>query len=205
MKKILVAVFSTLLLAPLALAQHEHAGRLTRRMLTDDDDGRVEVWRRGDAAPLAARDASIRQPLFEVIFAGNGWQQFAKDSVLAELRRMPMPDGVRPAAIAGTIDLPSPAAVNDLAIQSILNRGFGDGSLSSRDSGVIHIVFLAPGVTSALGASKPGADYDSYHSHVHMHEMNVRYVVVPWNDDAALLRDAAANSAIRAVLNPDND
>lgn len=203
MKKILVAVFSTLVLAPFALAQHEHAGRLTRRLLTDDDDGKVEVWRRGDIAPLVARDASIRQPLFEVIFAGSGWQQSAKDSVLAELRRMPMPEGIRPAAIAGMIDLPSPATVNDLAIQSILNRGFDEGSLSARDA--IHIVFLAPGVTSALGASKPGADYDSYHSHVHMHEVNVRYVVVPWSDDAALLRDAATNSTMRAVLNPDND
>jgi hypothetical protein len=205
MKKILVAVFSTLVLAPLALAQHEQAGRLTRRLLTDDDDGKVEVWRRGDVAPMSARDASIRQPLIQVIFAGSGWQQSTKDTILAELRQMPMPEGIRPAAIAGTIDVPSPASVNDLAIQSILNRGFGDGSLSSRGEGVIHIVFLAPGITSALGASKPGADYDSYHSHVHMHEMNVRYVVVPWSDDAMLLRDAASNSAMRAVLNPDND
>jgi hypothetical protein len=117
-----------------------------------------------------------------------------------------MPAGVSPAAITGSRDLAVPAgSINDLRIQSVLNRALSDGMLSSRDSNVIHIVFLAPGFVSTLGDSKPGADYDSYHSHVHVHDMNLRYVVVPWNDDAALLREAAARSTLRAVLNPDNE
>jgi len=205
MKRMILMAFSAVLLAAPISAQLEPSRRATRTILTDDDDGKVEVWRRGDAVAEKVGDSSIRQPLLQVIFAGSGWQQSVKDRAMDGLMRVTMPDGVRPAAIVGSRDLPASVALNDLGIQSILDRAMRDGSLSMRDANVIHIVLLAPNVRSTLGAFKPGTDYDSYHSHVHMHDTNVRYVVVPWNDDDAGLREAAAKSMLRAVLNPDGD
>ena len=53
--------------------------------------------------------------------------------------------------------------------------------------------------------SHPVADYASYHSHFHTQDVNVRYVVVPFDADAKAMSDAAAASLIRAIVNPDGD
>jgi hypothetical protein len=202
MKRMIAVFFGAVLFAPLLLAQPEHGRRASRTFLTDDDDGKVEAWRHGDGTSPIVTDATIRQPLLQVVFAGP-WGEEAKAAILNGLGRIAMPSGVQPAAMIGSRDLPSEGAVNDLAIQSMLNRAMADGKLASRQENVIHIVFLARGVQSTLGASRAGADYDSYHSHLHIHDTNVRYVVVPWIDDPERLLGAAANSTLRAVLNPD--
>jgi hypothetical protein len=203
MKKMILLALSMILIASAIFAQPERPRRAARRVLADDDDGRVEAWRRGDAVAEAAGENSIRQPLLQLIFAGAGWQSSARAEMTEALSRIAMPDGVKPAAIIGSSDLAVAESVNDLAIQSEIERAMRDGSLPARDENVIYVVLLAPRVRSTLGAFSPGADYDSYHSHLHMHETNVRYVVVPWHENAALHREAAMNSTVRAVLNPD--
>jgi hypothetical protein len=205
MRKTILVALALFLIVPAIFGQPEHPGRAARRMLADDDDGRVEVWRNGDAAITTAGESSIRQPLLQVIFAGAGWQPSAKAAMTDLLSRIAMPDGVKPAAIIGTRELAIGDSVNDLAIQSTIDRAMRDGSLPARDENVIYVVLLAPRVRSTLGAFSPGADYDSYHSHLHAHDTNVRYVVVPWHEDSALQREAAMNSTVRAVLNPDSD
>lgn len=202
-KTILMAIGTLVLAAPLC-AQADHPHRATRT-LTDNDDGQVEVWRRGDDIRMSAGAPAIRQPLLHILFVGSGWQPAMKEALTAHLRGTAMPDGVRPAAIAGTNELAAPVALNDLHVQSLIDRAMRDGTLASRDENVVYVVFLAHGVQSTLGANRAADDYDSYHSHFQGHDMNVRYVVVPWNEDPALVSEAAAKSMLRAVVNPDGN
>ena len=58
---------------------------------------------------------------------------------------------------------------------------------------------------STFGEKTAGTDYASYHSHFHSHDVNVRYVVVPFHEDANVMNQAAAASLIRAIINPDGD
>ena len=95
--------------------------------------------------------------------------------------------------------------MNDLHIQAALDRAMSDGTLPMRDERVVDVVFLAPGVQSTLGGHRPQRDYDSYHSHFNAHDTDVRYVVVPFNQDAAMMKAAAAQSIVRAIINPDGD
>ena len=95
--------------------------------------------------------------------------------------------------------------MNDLKIQATLDRAMNDGALPLRDERVVVVVFLAPDLMSTLGHHRPQRDYDSYHSHFNAHDTNVRYVVVPFNEDAATMKTAAAKSIVRAVVNPDGD
>ena len=199
-KNILIAL---LIAAPL-LAAPPDGRRISITILTDDDDGRVEAYRRGDIIAGPAGAASIRDPQFHLLFIGS-WNPSARDAVASQIAHVSMPDGVKPAAIAGSRDIGARATLNDLQIQEAIDSAMRDGTLPSRDPNTVYIVLLGPGVKSTLGAAHAGAEYDSYHSHFNAHETNVRYVVVPWNDDAAVMHDAAANSALRAVVNPDGN
>lgn len=204
MKKTILMAIGTLVLAAPLCAQADHPHRATRT-LTDNDDGQVEVWRRGDDVRMSAGAAAIRQPLLHILFVGSGWQAAMKDALTAHLSRTAMPDGIRPAAIAGTNEVAAPVALNDLHVQSLIDGAMRDGALAIRDENVVYVLFLAQGVHSTLGANRPAEDYDSYHSHFQAHDVNVRYVVVPWNEDAALVAEAAAKSTLRAVVNPDGN
>jgi hypothetical protein len=207
MKKMILMAIGALLLSIPVWAQAARAHRSGTIILTDDDDGKVEVWRRGaaDRGVESGGTAAIRQPLFQIVFLGSPWTQTSKRDLLDHVGRMAMPDGVNPAAVTGGIEIAGGPVVNDLRIQSAIDRAMRDGSLPMREENVVYLVFLAPNLKSTLGANQAGKDYDSYHSHFHAHETNVRYVVVPWNDDAAALREATTRSALRAVLNPDLD
>lgn len=176
--KTTIALLAVLLAAAPLLAQRPGS----RSFVTDDDDGKVEIYRHGDAPAAAA----LRQPVVEILFAGSGWDRATREALTAHLRTS--------AIIAGAREVAAPPRANDLHVQAILERALRD-----RGGDVIHVVFLGRNVVSTLGASQPGRDYDSYHSTVHVHDTSVRYVVVPWNDDAALVREAAAESVARAI------
>ena len=204
MKKMTLCLAALLLASPLA-AQLERLRHVARTILVDDDDGRVEAWRRGDSSIADAGASTIRQPVFEVIFAGAGWDQHSRESLTRHLTGVPMPAGVQPASIAGSREYALADRVNDLQLQILIDRGMRDGSLPLRDANVVYIIFLSSTVRSSLGPSRAVQDYDSYYSHFNVHDTNVRYVVVPWNDDESVLREAAANSTLRAVVNPDGN
>ena len=169
----------------------------------DDDGGRVETWRRGEA-PRALEyhgGAVIKAPLVHLVFLGD-WSRF--DSLKRTLERGVVRDDAdvtragitRPAAIAGSRDVAAPAAMNDLHVRSAL------AALPLRDANAIFVVFAAPSVRVTLGGT---SEFDSYHSHFHAEDGNVRYVVVPFNADAKVMSDGAARSLARAIVNPDGD
>jgi hypothetical protein len=213
-------IASTLAIALITLtAVAQDAPRQTRilaekpglRMTFDDDGGRVETWRRGDAERSVEfhGGAVVERPLLHLIFLGARWSDPAlaatKNALRAAVEGIGAPEtaGVQsPAALAGARELTGPASMNDLRIRVALERAMSDGVLPLRDENVIYIVFLAPGVSSTLGDHKPARDYDSYHSHFWAYDTNVRYVVVPWNKD---MGEAVRRSTLRAIVNPDGD
>ena len=161
-------LISALLVATAAFAQHP---RKAGRILVDDDDGRVEAFRIGDAV---AANGQAGLPVLHLVFAGS-WSSDAKGAIANDLRAH--------AVISDIRDVAASSKVNDLQVQRMIEP-FAD------DSG-IYVVFLSSSTESTLGASHAGVDYDSYHSHFHQ----VQYVVVPWH--ATSLREAAEGSIQR--------
>ena len=224
MKRIAITL-AAVLIAPAAFPQQD--GPKHDRILADkpglvkvldDDGGLVETWHRGDTERSLEfhGGAVVQRPLLHAIFIGARWNEPALAGAKSALRSAVESAGgpaetlaargvKAPAAVAGTRDLPGKASMNDLHIRIALENAMADGALSLRDENVVYVVFLAPGVSSSLGEHKPGRDYDSYHSHFHAHDTNVRYVVVPWSDDAATMREAMMRSTVRAIVNPDAD
>lgn len=183
----------------------------------DDDGGRVETYRRGDA-PREIEfhgGAVISEPLAHVIFLGDWPAQSAKQSELQrrverfadteQFRQIDAAGVRRPLAFAGARDLGAPKQVNDLQIQSALAQALHDGRLPLRNENVVYVVFLGPSMKSTLGAHEALRDFDSYHSHFHADDVNVRYVVVPFNASVSATSEVAAKSLVRAIINPDGD
>lgn len=226
MKRSLAALALTLLVTPLMAAKDEpnRAARVLAETpglitLSDDDGGRVEVFRHGGVA----RDLTfhggtvVKEPVVEMIFLGD-WTSPAAAARKAELQQrvgqISSSDsfqatsayGVRTSGLLlSSRAIAASGTLNDLRIQAKIDAGLTDGSLPLRDENVIRLIFLAPGLQSVLGSSAPGRDYHSYHSHVQLQDINVRYVVVPYDQDLARMADAARQSFVRAVVNPDGD
>jgi hypothetical protein len=187
--------------------------------LVDDDGGRVEVFRHGGASRELTfhGGAVVREPLVEMDFLGD-WSAPSAAARKAELRQrigqVSTSDGFQATAAYGirttgllisSRDLASAGKLNDLRIQARIDAAMTNGSLPNRDENVIHLIFLAPELQSTLGDGVGLRDYHSYHSHFHTQDVNVRYVVVPYDADAARMSDAARASVLRAIINPDGD
>lgn len=173
----------------------------------DDDGGRVETYRRGEANRSIEfhGGAVIHAPIIQLLFLGTQWNDAAKRALQQQIEKLAMPEKVSPAVIAGARVIAAPSSVNDLQIQSAIDRAMRDGALPLRDENVIYLIFLGADVKSTLGDHRPARDYDSYHSHFNAHDTNIRYVVVPFDESAAAMNAAAAKSVVRAVINPDGD
>jgi hypothetical protein len=226
MKRSLAAFALTLLVTPLMAAKDEpnRAARVLAETpglitLSDDDGGRVEVFRHGGAArELTFHGGSvIKDPTIEMIFLGD-WSAPSAMARKSELQRQvgristsePFQStaayGVRTSGLLlSSRDIAASEDLNDLRIQATLDAGMTDGSLPLRDENVVHLIFLAPKLHSVLSSSLPGRDYHSYHSHVQLQDINVRYVVIPYDQDLGRMFDAARQSFLRAVVNPDGD
>jgi hypothetical protein len=186
-------------------------------VVLDDDGGRVETYRRTDAARELEFHGGpvIHEPLAHVVFLGDWSMQSKTKSDLqrrverladSEQFRQTAAAGVRrPLALAGAHDLAAPKQMNDLRIQAALADALHDGKLALHEDSVVYVVFLAPGTDSTLGDREALRDFDSYHSHFHAEDTNVRYVVVPFSGDPAAMIDVAAKSLVRAIINPDGD
>jgi hypothetical protein len=66
----------------------------------------------------------------------------------------------------------------------------------------VFVVFLAPGTASTLGGHSAGVDYAAYHNVVNLNAGEVRYVVVPFHQDAQKHASAAARAFAETTLNP---
>lgn len=205
-----LAIASFLAVSPKILV--EKAGLVTT---LDNDGGRVELYARSHAA----RDleyhggAVVREPLVEVVFVG-AWEKSRADLLRQAADHIGATDafqstharGVKATALPITTrTLAGRETMNDLDLQSMLDRAIENGSLPSRNDDTIYVLYLSPAISSTLGEKSAGTDYASYHSHFHSHDVNVRYVVVPFHENANVMNDAAAASVIRAIINPDGD
>ena len=223
MKRILPLI--TAVLSCTAAFAQQHADRAPRiledkpgfRAVLDDDGGRVETFRRAETTrELEFHGGTVvREPLAHAVFLGDWSANAAQREALvrattriantADLRQLDFAGVHRPVAFTGTTNLAAGPRLNDLHVQSALATALHDGRLAQRDERVIYIVFLAPGTKSTLGDHDGSTDYDSYHSHFHAEDVDVRYVVVPYREDAGAMMSAAATSVARAVINPDGD
>lgn len=187
--------------------------------LADDDGGRVEIFRHGDATRTLTYHggAVVKEPMVEMIFLGD-WSAPSLAARKADLQKRVAQIstserfqatsiyGIRTSGIlVSTRQIEASGVLNDLRIQSKINAGMTDGSLPLRDENLIRVVFLAPGLRSILRDHAAGRDFHSYHSHVNLQDVNVRYVVVPYDQDAARMSEAAFQSFLHAIVNPDGD
>jgi hypothetical protein len=185
----------------------------------DNDGGRVELYAREHPARTLEYHGGtvVREPLVELLFVGTS--EKAWDKSRAELVRQAVDHvsateafqstherGVKTTALPITTrSLAGRDTMNDLDVQSMIDRAIENGTLPSRNDDTIYVLYLSPGIASTLGERSAGSGYASYHSHFHSHDVNVRYVVVPFHQDATTMNDAAAASLIRAIVNPDGD
>jgi hypothetical protein len=96
----------------------------------------------------------------------------------------------------------SKSPVNDLTIQRKLVEMLGNHAIPPPAANTIYVIFLAPGITSTLGASKAGIDYAAYHNLLHLDTSEVRYAVVPYQENADRHSAAALQVFVNTAFNP---
>jgi hypothetical protein len=152
------------------------------------------------------------------IFLGSGWgdpQVRSRQVAIHDLAARPsaMLDELKKNHIRTQSALPAvedfsdftSAKVNDLTIQRKLSDLLASKAIPAPTPSTIYIVFLAPGINSSLGAHKGGLEYAAYHNFVHLEAGEVRYVVVPFCDQADRHAAAAARAFADTALNPNGN
>lgn len=223
MKTMMTLAIGTMIIASAAAAQTTDEPRAPRILVEkpglvttlDNDGGRVELYARSHAARTLEfhGGAVVREPVVELLFVGT-WEKSRADVLRQAADHISATDefqstherGVKATALPITArSLAGREKMNDLDVQSMIDRAIENGSLPSRSDDTIYVLFLSPEISSTLGEKNAGSDYASYHSHFHSHDVNVRYVVVPFHEDTNVMNQAATASLIRAIINPDGD
>ena len=183
----------------------------------DDDGGKAQIVPKDLAAATTKKyhGGAVMKSVQQVsVFFGDGW---AKNDV--RLRQGALADllvnnGALVTALQDqriktsqaaptTDDLSAVSRVNDLDIQRKLVELLDNKTIPAPTSSTVYVVYLAPGVDSTLGQLKGGIDYAAYHNVVHVEAGEVRYVVVPFEKDAAAHRAAASRAFAETGENPD--
>lgn len=222
MKKLYVATL-LMFLAQCGAAQQKAAAPVDRppepNMVFDDDGGKVQIVPADLATPAPKKfhgGAVLKSAQQVSIFLGSGWADTS-----ARVRQRSLGDLSSSAVNAQLAELAAhkinlvPAApitedfselartpLNDLDIQRKLQQMLGSKAIPAPSASTIYVVFLAPEAVSTLGGNKAGIDYATYHNVVNLEAGEVRYVVVPFHQDAQLQVAAAARSFAEAALNP---
>lgn len=185
----------------------------------DDDGGLTEIVPVDPASqvPRAAGAVPIMNSVQQVsIFLGVAWAD--RDVRLRQNRLIDMDvtNGhpglaelhnhsveVVPAAarVEDFTDL-SKKPVNDLAIQHKLAEMLETHAIPAPAANTVYVVFLAPGIKSTLGTSKAGVGYSAYHNLLHVAAGEIRYVVVPYHEDADRHHAAASQAFANTAFNP---
>lgn len=92
--------------------------------------------------------------------------------------------------------------VNDLTIQLKLVEMLETHAIPAPAANTVYVVFLAPGIKSTLGTSKAGVGYSAYHNLLHVAAGEIRYVVVPYHEDADRHHAAASQAFADTAFNP---
>jgi hypothetical protein len=194
-------------------------------VLTDDDDGRVEIVPPVEA-PAPARTfhggAVVGAPRVATLFLGTAWSTPAHATAMRQLNADVVAFGVSerfaalkaqglhafsfPVAEEGVLPfLPQAPVVSDLALQHFLHTALRQGRLAAPTPEAVAVVFLAPGLKLTLGGKANGEAFLAYHSAYHDDAGLVRYVVVPFGASAGATGRAAEQALTAAILNPDGD
>ncbi|HZR28021.1 MAG TPA: hypothetical protein VFA71_04520 [Terriglobales bacterium] len=208
--------------AQLLMAQQSAQTDLPPNFIRGDDDDQVQIVPRQEATaaislPKKNHGGAAMTAIQQVpIFWGKGWAENEARSRQAALADALTGDVASSSELQGRAiktlraapsvndfsDL-SATVVNDLAIQRKLVDLLQTKAIPAPGPHVVYVVYLAPGVSSSIGASKAGTDYLAYHNVVNVEAGKVRYVVVPYNQNAALQRTAAARACNDTAVNPD--
>jgi hypothetical protein len=185
----------------------------------DDDGGAVQIVPPNAASATEKKfhGGAIMKSVRQVsIFLGSGWgdqQTRARESHLLDLSSgSAAPElqkhGVKsmsPAPVQEDFSDLTKSPLNDLAIQRRLAEMIDRKAVAAPTAETIFVVFLAPGVSSSLGAHRGGKDFAAYHNFFHATAGAVRYVVVPFESNPEEHRRAAAQAFANAALNPSGD
>jgi hypothetical protein len=187
----------------------------TTNFISDDDGGVVQIVPTdlSAAGPRKANAAPVMKSIQQVsIFLGSAWAEQnvrPREATLSDLTShshlAPLQSNnvsVLPAAssVEDFADLKGP--VNDLAIQSKLVEMLESKTLPAPDASTVFVVFLAPGVKSTVGSHTAGVHFAAYHNLVHVEAGELRYVVVPFNENANRQAAAASLAIVETVFNP---
>jgi hypothetical protein len=187
--------------------------------LVDDDDGGLTEIVPADPAAQGSRAAGAVPVMKSVqqvsIFLGAAWDDpqvrprqtrlldlvGSSERALAELQNGRV-EIVPAAPRVEDFSDPSDSPVNDLTIQHTLVEMLANHAIPVPAANTIYVVFLAPGITSNLGTSTAGTDYAAYHNLLHAEVGEVRYVVVPYHEDADRHNTAASRAFTDTAFNP---
>jgi hypothetical protein len=185
----------------------------------DDDGGLTEIVP-ADPSAWGTRPAGAAPVMKSVqqvsIFLGSNWvdqQVRSRQTVLLDLAEDRSNPGLAELRSHGVKLVPAAAkvedfgdlsksTVNDLTIQRKLVEMFANHVIPAPAANTIYVVFLAPGISSTLGTSKAGTDYWAYHNLLHADVGEVRYVVVPFHQDADRHNAVAAKAFTDTAFNP---
>jgi hypothetical protein len=190
-------------------------------MVEDDDGGRVQVFRGGNAAGdiLFHGGPVIEHPRLRVVFAGDRWSDADKHAITQLVRDLgsdPQFDSLAKYGVAnwgmqleGRVPLPRNLQVgaaapemNDLDVQRLLSSAIDDGRIQHVSGDVLTIVVLDRDTALAVGQTR---DWQSYHSQFHPTELAMPYVVVRGGLTPDDFRASLAASVFRALVNPAGD
>ncbi len=221
MKKLIfcTVLLATLTIPALAAQQGQKPAEMSAAktgFVADDDGGLTEIVP-ADPSTQVPRPSGAAPAMKSVqqvsIFLGSAWgdaQVRPRQSRLRDLAAAGRPAELRnhsvevvPAAplVEDFSDL-SRTPVSDLAIQARLAEMLKTGAIPAPGANTVYVVFLAPGIQSTLGAGKAGVDYSAYHNLLHVAAGAIRYVVVPFNDNADRHSAAASQALVSTVFNP---
>ncbi|HKF20947.1 MAG TPA: hypothetical protein VKE93_05230 [Candidatus Angelobacter sp.] len=190
-------------------------------LVFDDDGGKAQIVPAdlSVAAEKKFHGGEVMQSAQQVsIFLGSGWgdpqvrsRQVAihdlaarPSGVLEELKKNHVSTWSALPSVEDFSDLTG-TKVNDLTIQRKLSDWLASKAIPAPTASLIYVIFLAPGVNSSLGAHKGGLEYAAYHNFVHLEAGEVRYVVVPFSDQADRHAAAAARAFADTALNPNGN
>jgi len=212
----LAGLFATQVMTAQKAAKPADLPAPTTNFISDDDGGVVQIVPTDltPAGPRKANAAPVMKSVQQVsIFLGSAWAEQnvrSREAALSDLtghaHLAPLQNNnvsVLPAApsVEDFVDL-SKAPVNDLAIQHKLVEMIESKAIPAPDASTVFVVFLAPGVKSTVGIHTAGTHFAAYHNLVHVEAGELRYVVVPFNENANHQAAAASLALVNAVFNP---
>jgi len=187
----------------------------------DDDGGKVQIVPAdlSSAGSKQFHGGSVMPAVQQVsIFLGSGWgatQARSREAALGdvsgnsaahttELRGRNIQTLRAAPSLEDFGDL-TQGPVNDLAIQHKLSEMLWNKAIPAPTPSTLYVIFLAPEIFSTLGGHKAGVDYAAYHNFVNLDSGEVRYVVVPFQENVDQHASAAARAFAEAALNPNGN